>query len=366
MFGEQSRAAKYQVTKRLFKAKMRDGQSVQDHCLTMIKDMEELEKLGVKLDLDLQNDIILQSLTDAYGQFIMNYHMHKLQNSLAELMNMLVTAELSMKGSKGSVLAMERTSSKRKSYGKKRKSVKKQKVEGSKKKKAEPKKKVDGKGKCFHCNSDGHWKRNCPTYLATLKNKKEGPSGGMLVIESNLTVSSASSWVLDSGSSAHLCTSMQGLEDSRRLRDGDMILRVGNGARVAAVAVGTYPLRLPSGLDLVLKDCYYVPAASRNLISVSCLAQEGYVITFFKDHCNILYERNKITNGFLVNGLYQLHIDVPVLTIEQNVNAKQPRDSPNDRYLMAPEIRSYSRRYDQQIGEKWAIKSTDFRVISNL
>ena len=71
-------------------------------------------------------------------------------------MNMLVTAELSMKGSKGSVLAMERTSSKRKSYGKKKKSAKKQKVEGSKKKKAEPKKKVDGKGKCFHCNNDGH------------------------------------------------------------------------------------------------------------------------------------------------------------------------------------------------------------------
>ena len=113
-----------------------------------------------------------------------------------------------MKGSKGSVLAMEWTSSKRKSYEKKKKSVKKQKVEGSKKKKAEPKKKTDGKGKYFHCNSDGHWKQNCPTYLATLKNKKEGPSGGMLVIESNLTISSASSWVLDSSSSAHLCTSM--------------------------------------------------------------------------------------------------------------------------------------------------------------
>ena len=93
----------------------------------------------------------------------------------------------------------------------------------------------------------------------------------MLIIESNLTISSASSWMLDSGSSAHLCTSMQGLEDSRRLRDGDMILRIGNRARVAVVAVGTYSLRLPSGLDLVLKDYYYVPAASRNLISISCL-----------------------------------------------------------------------------------------------
>ena len=86
----------------------------------------------------------------------MNYHMHKFQNSLAKLMNMLVTAELSMKDSKGSVLAMQWTSSKRKSFGKKKKSAKKQKVEGGKKKKAEPKMKAATKGKCFHCNSDGH------------------------------------------------------------------------------------------------------------------------------------------------------------------------------------------------------------------
>ena len=64
----------------------------------------------------------------------------------------------------------------------------------------------------------------------------------MLVIESNLTVSSTSSWMLDSSSSAHLCTSMQDLEDSRRLRDGEMILRIRNGARVVVVIVGTYPL----------------------------------------------------------------------------------------------------------------------------
>ena len=57
---------------------MHDGQSVQDHCLIIIKDLKELEKLGVKLDLDLQNNIILQYLTDTYGQFIINYHMHKL------------------------------------------------------------------------------------------------------------------------------------------------------------------------------------------------------------------------------------------------------------------------------------------------
>ena len=59
-----------------------------------------------------------------------------------------------------------------------------------------------------------------------------------------------------------------------------------------------------------------MPAASRNLISISCLAQEGYVISFYKDHCNIFYENNKVVDGFPINGLYQLHIDVSVFNIE--------------------------------------------------
>ena len=79
-----------------------------------------------------------------------------------------------------------------------------------------------------------------------------------------------------------------------------------------------------------------MPTASRNLISVSCLAQEGYVISFHKDHYNIFYENNKVADGFLINGLYQLHIDVSVFNIEQNINTigiKRPRDSLNDKYL---------------------------------
>ena len=131
--------------------------------------------------------------------------------------------------------------------------------------------------------------------------------------------------MLDSGSSAHLCTSMQGLEDSRRLRDGEMILCVENGARVAIMTMGIYPLRLPSGLDLALKDCYYVPTASRNLISIFCLTLEGYVISFLNDHYNILYERNKIVSDFFINGLYQLHIDVSIFNIEQNMNATRSK-----------------------------------------
>ena len=75
--------------------------------------------------------------------------------------------------------------------------------------------------------------------------KKDGlfvDTSEMLVIETNLMVSSSSSWVLDYGSSAHLCTSMQDLKEIRGLREDEITLRVGNGIRVAAVVVGIYPL----------------------------------------------------------------------------------------------------------------------------
>ena len=69
---------------------------------------------------------------------------------------------------------------------------------------------------------------------------------------------------------------MKGLKKSRDLAKGEVDLRVGNGAKVATLAVGTYCLSLPSGLLLDLNNCYYVPSMNRNLISISVLDSEGY------------------------------------------------------------------------------------------
>ena len=77
-----------------------------------------------------------------------------------------------------------------------------------------------------------------------------------------------------------------------------MILRIDNGAKIIAEAVGTYPLRLSSGVRLDLKDCYYVPVASQNLIFVSVLAQEGFEISFNKDFVLFIYEINWLYEVF--------------------------------------------------------------------
>ena len=96
-------------------------------------------------------------------------------------------------------------------------------------------------------------------YLEDLKKKRsETSTSGIYIIEVNLSISA--SWVLDTGCASHICTNVQALRNSRASTKGEMDLRVGNGARVAAIAVGTYHLSLPSGIVLELDDCCYVPA----------------------------------------------------------------------------------------------------------
>ena len=123
--------------------------------------------------------------------------MNKIDSTLPELLNMLVIVKGTLKSSRGIVLTVERALSKKKSSFKKKKPAKKQKNEAKPKKQVL--KKADDKKKRFHCNVESHWKRNCLAYLVTVKSwKKDGPSKGtydMLIIETNLMISSSCCWV---------------------------------------------------------------------------------------------------------------------------------------------------------------------------
>ena len=60
-----------------------------------------------------------------------------------------------------------------------------------------------------------------------------------------------------------------------------------NGVRADAEAIGVLTLDLGNGSKLILNNVIYVPSLSRNLISVSCLADDGYDCHFGKELCEI-------------------------------------------------------------------------------
>ena len=142
--------------------------------------------------------------------------------------------------------------------------------------------------KCFYCKGTGHWKQNCPKYLA---DKKDGQvNKGIFyihVIDVYLTNARSSAWVFDTGAIAHICNSKQELRNKRRLAKDEVMMRVGNGSKVDLIIVDMLPLHLPSELVLDLNNCYLVPALSMNIISGSCLMRDGYSFKSKNNGCSI-------------------------------------------------------------------------------
>ena len=150
MFAKSTTSERQAAITDLINTRMTGG-CVKDHCLAMISHINRAEVMGAKLQKEMKIDLILQSLPKHFNQFKVNYNMHKMDLTPAQLMHELESAEQSLK-EPGSINFTEcSVKPKRKPKG------------GNKKKKRKaviPVTKSDAmkkpKGKCFKCGQKGH------------------------------------------------------------------------------------------------------------------------------------------------------------------------------------------------------------------
>ena len=91
---------------------------------------------------------------------------------------------------------------------------------------------------CFYCKGNGHWKQNCPKYLA---DKKDGKvNKGIFDIHDSdvyLTSARSSPWVFDTYSVAKISNSKQELQNKQRLVEGEMMMCVGHSCRIDMIII---------------------------------------------------------------------------------------------------------------------------------
>ena len=326
LYGEHSRTARYEISKQLFRARMTEGTSVQDHVLKIIDLITRLGQLGFVMDGELNQDLILQSLPESFSQFVLNYHMNKLNTSLPELLNMLKIAESHLKKNKAPLLLVDGVNKKK--IGKKGSKRRLNPKGGIKKKKG---KKASGQMTCFHCGKPGHWKRNCKVYLASVKPGASEAPKGMKEVHTILSLDSSISntWVLDTACGHNICKSLQGLQGLKVLKEGNFELYGAGGDPIQAEAVGTYVLKLPSGKILELRNCYYMPKIIRNIISVPLLLKQGYTMNVMSSGCSISLSNEIICYGIFCNGLLTLSTNDNIF----HVSNKRKRDDVNNTLL---------------------------------
>ncbi|KAK1647072.1 hypothetical protein QYE76_064877 [Lolium multiflorum] len=277
----------YEASKHFFSCMMEEGSSVSEHMLAMTGHAKKLSDLGIVIPNRLGINRVLQSLPPSYKNFVMNYNMQNMNKELPELFGMLKAAEIEIK-KEHQVLMVNKTTSFKK-QGKSKGKFKK----GGKKAATPPMKPKNGPkpdAECYYCKEKGHWKRNCSKYLADLKS-------GLV----------------------------------KKKKEDEVTMRVGNGSKVDVI-VGTLPLHLPSGLVLSLNNCYFVPALSMNIISGSCLMQDGYSFKSENNGCSIFMNNIFYGRAPQKNGLFLLDLDSSDTHIH-NIDAKRIKLNDNSTYM---------------------------------
>ncbi|GJY75133.1 retrotransposon protein, putative, ty1-copia subclass [Tanacetum coccineum] len=261
MFEKQAKVERFDLIQTFYACKQEEGKLVAAYVLQMKGYLDQLECLGYVLPQDLSVGLILNGLTKDFAGFVRNYNMHNMGKTIGELHAMLIE----YKKGKG------KTNGKRKD--------KQVYIPKPKNPKPTAKEHLAKDDTCHHCKEVGHWKRNCPVYLAELLKKKKqvgtASSSGIFTIE--LFSFPNKSWVYDTGCGTHICITKQGLRGARKLEQRALYLYMGNVVRAQVEAIGSFDLVLPNGLVICLDNCHYAPTITRGMVSVHRLVENGFV-----------------------------------------------------------------------------------------
>ncbi|KAK8704850.1 hypothetical protein V6N13_048462 [Hibiscus sabdariffa] len=88
-----ARQERYETSKAIFQCQMSEGSPVGAHVIKMMGYIQTLEKLGFFLKNELATNVILQSLSDSFKPFVLNFNMNEINKTLPQLLDMLRTAE---------------------------------------------------------------------------------------------------------------------------------------------------------------------------------------------------------------------------------------------------------------------------------
>ncbi|GKA92023.1 putative retrotransposon protein [Tanacetum coccineum] len=189
MYGKPSGVELQELVNMFHSCKQVEGQFVSDHVLLMKSYLDQLATLNYA-----SISFILNSLLSEFQAFVQNYNMQSMEKTISEVHSLLIEFEKSIKRNKQQIVGASSTPhvmaiqsgrvQKNKPQGKAKGKEKGKGLKNSyptKPKKPQPyKKERPAKdGQCHHCKEEGHWKRNCPLYLAELMKKKK--TGGQNV-----------------------------------------------------------------------------------------------------------------------------------------------------------------------------------------
>ncbi|GJV45358.1 retrotransposon protein, putative, ty1-copia subclass [Tanacetum coccineum] len=343
MFSKQAEQELLQTVREFHTCKQEEGQS---HVLKMKGYIDNLERPGQPVGQNLAVSLILVSLNKDFDSFVQNYNMHGMGKTVNELHVMLKLHEetLPKKDANPALHAIRAGRVQKNQKNKPHKAAKGGHGKGKSKMgyapnnapfapkpKTPPPPKKDNPAKdaiCHQCGEIGHWRRNCPVYLAELMKKKK------------LSNEASTS--------------------------GALSLYVKNGNRAAVEAIRSYHLELPGGLVIVLNNCHYAPSITRGAISFLRLNDDGFINRF--DENNVLsVSKNNLVYFVAVprDGIFEIDMSCSNTNDSSmyNVSNKRAKINLDSSYLWHCRLGHISKKRIEKLQHEGLFNSTDIQSL---
>lgn len=157
-----------------------------------------------------------------------------------------------------------------------------------------------GKYKCFLCRKKCHFESDCPE-KKKMSIEKHREAGDADVVSDGsefaevLMVSKGSSnkeWVIDSGSSFHMCPDQSVFFDYKKIDGGQVLL--GNNYACSIVGLGSVKFQMKDRTRKVLQQGRHVPELKRNLISIGVLDDKSFLFKIENRNLMIMIKGSQV------------------------------------------------------------------------
>ncbi|KAH9752645.1 hypothetical protein KPL71_014775 [Citrus sinensis] len=309
MFLKKSLAKRMYMKRRLYTFSMKDGVAMKDHVDEFNKLILDLENVNIILEDEDKALILLSSLPESYEHFVDTLIYGRQTLSLKDVKDALKSKDLK----KRSDMKDQNNAEGLVAKGKPEKKHNKQKKNNSQKDKAEKKKKK--KRKCYFCQKEGHYIKDCfeKKKLEELQKKSNGKTAVASedecdYDEADVLVAAerhpTGEWILDSGCSFHMCPNKSFFKTFESVNGGKVLL--GNNLACKVAGIGTISLKLHDGVTRDLHQVRFVLELKRNLISLGMVDQSGCTIKAKNGEIQVLDQGKIVMKGVRKNGLYIL------------------------------------------------------------